>query len=267
MKTNFHTHHVLCQHASGRCEDYVIEAIRNNFVELGFSDHVPDAELPLGNRMFENEYSIYLNDINDVKERFKDTLTIYAGIESEYFFTDHDKYKKLRDNLDYMIAGLHWVSMTKDKQNLVSGFELTTKKELDMYADHACAAMRSGYFDILAHPDLFLHAYPEFDDIAKNVSKRILKCAEETNVILEYNANGNRRKKIKTKNGYVTPYPRTEFWNLAEKYNIRTILSSDCHSPKQLYDDTIRAAEEVFQFLQTEKVLFFDQIKNRQVKK
>jgi histidinol-phosphatase (PHP family) len=258
MKSNFHTHHELCRHASGRCEDYVIKAIQNGFRELGFSDHVPDSELPPNFRMLENEYDQYLQDIKNVQMAYSNKLTIYAGIESEFFFTDSKKYEKLREELDYLIVGLHWISMTKNKENLVGCFGLTTKEELHMYADHACAAMRSGYFTIFAHPDLFLHAYPEFDEVAKNVSERIIQCAEETQVILEYNANGYRRKKLQTKNGTITPYPRTEFWNIAEKYNVRTILSSDCHSPNQLYDDTVREAEEVYQFLNTEKVEFFN---------
>ena len=41
MKINYHTHHYFCTHAIGNVEDYILEAIKNDFVEIGISDHGP----------------------------------------------------------------------------------------------------------------------------------------------------------------------------------------------------------------------------------
>lgn len=38
---NYHTHTTRCGHACGRDEDYVIQAIRNGYKKIGFSDHMP----------------------------------------------------------------------------------------------------------------------------------------------------------------------------------------------------------------------------------
>jgi histidinol phosphatase-like PHP family hydrolase len=35
LKANYHTHTKLCGHAIGMSEDYIVEAIKNNFVEIG----------------------------------------------------------------------------------------------------------------------------------------------------------------------------------------------------------------------------------------
>jgi histidinol-phosphatase (PHP family) len=118
--------------------------------------------------------------------------------------------------------------------------------------------MRTGRYDIVAHPELYLHGYQLFDDTAERVAHMICSCAEQTGVILEYNANGYRR----ARQSDARPYPRPEFWDIVEQYEIRTILSSDCHTPEQLYDDTIRKAEEDYNRWKTIRVETFETIKN-----
>ena len=41
MKTNYHSHTSRCFHATGEDEQYVLEAIKNNYDVIGFSDHMP----------------------------------------------------------------------------------------------------------------------------------------------------------------------------------------------------------------------------------
>ena len=76
MKTNFHTHHYLCKHAGGNTEDYVLEALKHGFEELGMSDHAPNDKYDLGYRMYDDELSIYINDIKDAKKKYSDRMTI-----------------------------------------------------------------------------------------------------------------------------------------------------------------------------------------------
>ena len=44
LKANYHTHTYLCGHAVGDVEDYVNEAIRLGYTELGMSDHAHTPE-------------------------------------------------------------------------------------------------------------------------------------------------------------------------------------------------------------------------------
>ena len=39
--SNYHSHVALCGHAEGTVEDYVLEAIKHNYEEIGISDHAP----------------------------------------------------------------------------------------------------------------------------------------------------------------------------------------------------------------------------------
>lgn len=259
MKTNYHTHHYLCQHAGGDCKDYVEEALQQGFTELGFSDHAPYDEKHLGYRMLDPDFQVYLDDISHVQTVYKDRLTIKAGIEIEHWYTNPEYYDRFIPHLDYMILGQHFISMNKDDQNLISSFGLSTKEQILIYAETLCDAMQTKRFKIIAHPELYMHGYKDFDDYASQAAHMICNCAKETDTILEFNANGFNRDKIHTPQGYVHPYPRSEFWKIAEQYQVRTILSSDCHSPSQLYNDTIQKAEEVFEKINLPKVRRFEQ--------
>lgn len=257
MITNYHTHHHLCGHAIGDCEEYTLSAIKNNFVEIGFSDHAPNSRIDdFGVRMNPKDFTKYVEEIEYVKNKYKNKLTIKKGIEVEFFHNHDEYYKFLKENLDYMILGQHYISHNKQMDNLKSSFALTTDNDIMVYADYVCEGMKSGHFQILAHPDLYMCGYLDWNDHAIKIANRILKCAERTNTIIEFNANGWRRGKRNTPQGRLRPYPRMEFWSLVEKYNIRTILSSDCHTPEQLYDETMKEAEEAYSKLRVNSVDF-----------
>jgi histidinol-phosphatase (PHP family) len=247
MKRNYHTHHYLCKHASGNTEDYVKEAIKHNFDILGMSDHAPNNRVGDRNvRMDESEFDLYLKDIDEARLKYGDKITILKGLEVEFFYDHEDYYKELRKKVDYLIHGQHYISMTDSMNDLFSGFGLRTKDELLKYADILVDAMSSNYFDIFAHPDLYMCGYKDFDETALKVAHIICKAAIDNDVVLEFNANGFRRGRANTPQGVLQPYPRLEFWEIAKLYNCKTILNSDCHSPEILYDTVVKEAEEVY---------------------
>lgn len=248
MKANYHTHLEYCGHAVGVTEDYVIEAIKQGFNVLGISDHAPNSRVDdFGVRMEPKEFQPYLDEIENAQLKYKDKLTILKGIETEFFYDHEEYYIFLKDNLDYLILGQHYISKTKQMNDLQSSFALKTDQEIQIYADSLIEGMKSKHFDIIAHPDLYMCGYGNWNEKAEDIAHQICRVAEEENCILEFNANGYRRGKHQTPQGYVQRYPRNEFWNIVKQYNIKTIFSSDCHKPEFLYDNTIREAEEVYQ--------------------
>jgi len=250
MKRNYHTHHKLCNHASGTTEDYVLEAIKNNFDTLGMSDHAPNHRVGDTNvRMNESELDEYLKDIEDAQAKYRDKITILKGLEVEYFYNHEEYYKNLKEKTDYLVHGQHYISMTNSMNDLISGFGLWKSEQILKYADILKDAMETNLFDIMAHPDLYMCGYKNFDETAEKVAHIICKAAIDNNMVLEFNANGFRRGKQETPQGVLQPYPRLEFWKIAKTYNVKTILSSDCHNPKFLYDTVVRRAEEVYKKL------------------
>lgn len=255
MKRNYHTHTYLCGHAEGKVEDYVKEAIKLKFDRLGFSDHAPNPRIhDYRVRMKESEFPGYLEEISKVKAKYADKIKIYAGLEVEYFDHQEEYYQELQEKLDYMIHGQHYISMNDDIEDLISGFGLSQRAQILKYAEYLEKAMMSGYFAALAHPDLYMCGYKDFDETAKIVAHRICKMASEQNIVLEFNANGFRRPSQDTPQGMLHPYPRIEFWEIAKSYNCLTILNSDCHSPEYIYDKVVKKAEAIYLELETNDV-------------
>ena len=247
MKVNYHTHHYLCNHATGNTEDYVKEALKIGLKELGMSDHAPNSRVgDSGVRMKPSDFMIYLEDIEAAQSKYKGQIKILKGLEVEYFYDHEEYYDFLREKVDYLIHGQHYISMTRRMDDLISGFGLKTVDQINRYASYLEDAIESGYFDIMAHPDLYLNSYKEFDKYAEDVAHRICKSAKKHNIILEYNANGYRRGGRTTENGFEPNYPRREFWKIVKQYECKTLFGSDAHNPKFLYNHTVKEAEEVY---------------------
>ena len=109
MKTNFHTHTFRCGHAIGNEEEMVKSAIKNDILELGFSDHIPlpyyrlhilkglpytlkelRAFLVAIKTIFTNGPAMrmpycnkreHLDKVKKVKEKYKEKIKIYQGFE------------------------------------------------------------------------------------------------------------------------------------------------------------------------------------------
>lgn len=245
MKANYHTHHHLCRHAVGNVEDYVKEAIKHGFEELGISDHAPSHIVDdMSVRMYQDEYPIYLADIQASINKYSDKIKILKGIEVEFFENNDEYYKNLRKDLQYMILGQHYTYFNNNLNNLVSSFALVSKNEIISYAHILEKALETNYFDILAHPDLYMCGYRDWDDSAIEAAHIICKAAEKNNMILEYNVNGLRRKEVSTPQGMKAPYPRIEFWEIVKDYDIKVIISSDAHNPELLNDEYVKRAED-----------------------
>lgn len=250
MISNYHTHLHFCGHAEGNSIDYAKEAVKQGFKVLGISDHAPNPLMTDHFVRMKPQYFVdYLKDIEVAQEKFKNKLTIYKGIEVEFFYKMDSYYQELKESLDYMILGQHYISLDKTMKHLQSGFALKTKEEIYTYAEYLIDGMSTGYFDVIAHPDLYMCGYKDFDEHATKVAHMICKKAEETNTILEFNANGFRRGVSQTPQGIKRPYPRLEFWDIVKTYDITTMINSDCHSPEILYDSVVKEAEEVYRNL------------------
>ena len=112
-RVNLHTHTCRCKHAKGNIADYCEAALKAGISILGFSDHspFPDAEYA-SSRMDFSELPDYRKEIEDAKQKFPQ-LTILAGLEIDYrpvlgsAFYREEYLEKL--NLDYMIAGVHFL--------------------------------------------------------------------------------------------------------------------------------------------------------------
>ncbi len=252
--SNYHTHTELCGHATGMSEEYVLEAINQGYLEIGFSDHGP---IP-PNFMSESEYKInqldmqmdeklykgtYLTDIEKSINKYGKIIKIYKGLEVEYLSGHDDFYRNLYEELDYLSLGVHYF---EDGIKTYNSYFLMDEYRINQYAETACKAMSTGYFKILNHPDLFLMNYinkkgnRNFDRSAKEASIVIIEAAIKYNVVLELNSGGVRKGKHKVGNLEEYLYPRSEFWKLVARYKeAKIIIGCDAHKPEELCDKAV----------------------------
>ena len=247
MNNNFHTHTYRCKHAGGSERDYLSCAIEKGLSILGFSDHAPYPDDRFGLRMDFCELQDYLDQVNLLKKEqvaLKEII-VKSGLEIEYDPRESAYYKKLLEEygFDYLLMGQHfYITPQGTAQNV---YELTSTDQYLLYAQSLVDAMASGFFSAFAHPDLIFINNFTWDENCQKACEIIVQGAVKHHTILEFNANGIRRGKSIFIDGERYPYPHDKFWYLVAASQVPTIISSDCHSPNQVWDETMISAHQI----------------------
>lgn len=242
--SNFHTHTHLCRHASGRPADYVEQALKEGCSALGFSDHCPYPDSFFDCwpeiRMTEDEAAEYDQDILEAREMA--SFPVFQGYECEWEAEYGSWYDELKDSYhaDYLVLGAHWVT---DGKSHIYIPRVESPSLLNAYIDQTIDGMRSGHFAFLAHPDLFMAGYKEWDEQAKACSQAILDAAADLDLPVEINGLGMSRALSSTRRGMRYAYPYVEFWEMAALTNVRVICNPDAHEPSDVIINAWKARD------------------------
>lgn len=238
IKGDFHIHTTYSD-AIDTPEEMVQKAISLGFTTLGFSDH---AYLEYENdwAMSRAQADAYFEELQTLKEKYKDKIEILCGIEQDFYSPDPvDRY-------DYVIGSVH--SMEKNGRiwevdHSLEGFKVTVEQGFggDPYA------MIEAYYEnlakvpekipsaaIIGHIDLvtkYQEVYPSFDE----EHPRYLTAAEKAvralvpfGALFEVNCGAMSR-------GYrTTPYPAPRWLKLIRELGGEVIVTGDCHDMKFL---------------------------------
>lgn len=246
ITTNYHVHTYRCKHAEGRDRDYVEAAIRAGFSEIAFTDHSPWPLLPQETGMIRMKLAMlpdYVNSLRQLREEYKDRISIKIGLECEYYA---DRIAWLKDTivkfeLDYVILGNHfheyeafqrYYSSYQDKENLLRD-----------YVSDSLAAIQSGVYAYFAHPDIFVRSLRQWDENAENASRIILEACKKAGIPIEYNLGGIRN------HYYDLSYPYPRFWQIAAEVGNEVMIGIDAHSPMDFHDK--KRILDAIQFLET----------------
>ena len=229
---NYHTHTKRCGHASDNSDrDYIEAARRAGLKSIGFSDHIPftDIEfLDLQNRMALSLVDEYITSIESLKKENPD-IEILSGFEAEYDPAKKEFLSMMREKVDYMILGQHFVrdGLEKISRSNNPNYPL-------QYAKSVCEALDSGIFDMVAHPDIFMSFIATIDSFderevfyknALEASRMICQKAKDLDIPLELNLGG-----LDSTAGY--PFPA--FWEIASEVGVKTIIGADAHNPMKI---------------------------------
>ena len=260
MKYNYHTHTVRCHHAEGADEQFVLAAIEAGFDEIGFADHGP---WPYGGgfvshiRMTPDELKGYCDSVKALREKYKDKISIKLGLESEYFpkYFPWLKEKIKEHKIDYLICGHHFCT---DEPGQPYNGSITDREGLVRYKNDILEAMDTGMFSYIAHPDIFMRGYAEFDEECEAVSRAIIERAVETDTPLEYNLLGLKHGINDGKPGY----PHPSFWKIAGEYKPKVVIGIDAHVPEAYAEaELYKKAEDFLSscgLAVTDKIRFFE---------
>ncbi len=240
FNSNCHTHTVFCD-GNNTAEEMVQSAVSLGFKSLGFSVHSP--------MNIENSYAIkpnlveeYINTILSLKEKYKDKIEIYNGIEldSNWDFVDLSKF-------DYIIGSVHHLHCPGRIYAVDKSIEETEEcvnKEFDgdwlsyakCYYSELCRFLCGLKPDVIGHFDLiekynnkgklFDSTIPEYQLLVKVYLDRICDCCPDS--IFEVNTGAMFRL------GNDVPYPAQFILKHLKQRNMKITISSDAHSTDAL---------------------------------
>lgn len=235
---NYHTHTFRSGHGE-YCSDAEIVKIakENGITELGFSEHIPNPSLVLpdeDHRMLLSEVDEYINSINHLKSN-NPNMTIIAGFEAEFDPIQESFLGEMREKVDYMVLGQHFVANGLTKVQMKGNPNYPIE-----YASMISKAIDSGIFDIVAHPDIFMEIRDTmtdeqskklFDENSMIASQIICEKARDMGIPIEINFGGVNKNQILSDGNLSYPHPT--FWKIASEIDgLQIIQGIDAHNLK-----------------------------------
>ncbi|MBN1413474.1 MAG: histidinol-phosphatase [Bacteroidales bacterium] len=163
---NYHTH---CHYCDGKAEleAYLIKAIEKGFPACGFSSHAP---LPFATtwNMKQESLQDYVAEISRLKEKYRDIIQVYLGLEVDYIDESWSSRNALfgKHSLDYYIGSIHFVDAFPDGTHwsidgspdlFFSGFEKifknNTQKLVKRYYQLIMEMIENDHPTIIGHLD------------------------------------------------------------------------------------------------------------------
>ena len=231
--TNYHTHTTYCD-GKNTCEEMVLSAIKNGMAEIGFSVHSP---LPFyANWAIRQErLADYKSELLALREKYKDQIKIYIGIEQDYFS------EIPTDDFDYVIGSVHYIykngeylpldlSADEVNSNIKKHYNGDALAYCEDYYDLVADVYDKTKCQIIGHFDLvtkFNEVMPLIDTNAKrykNAVKKALNSLLKCPAIFEINTGAISR-------GYRTcPYPQEEILDIIAESKKPFVVNSDSHN-------------------------------------
>lgn len=259
--STIHTHTNYCD-GNNTPEEMVLAAINKGMKTIGISTHGP---LPFDVKwaVDDDKIQTYIDEINALKEKYKDKIDVLLGMELDYFIdTEFDHIdKSILKQLDYTIGSIHYLGRFDDGRpwtvdgsydKLLSGinssYDGDVKKAISDYYYHLSKMVEKYKPTVVGHMDLVKKnnknnlLFNENEDWYKDSVCKCLDIIKDSDSVIEINTGAIAR-------GYMTEqYPSR--WIL-EEINSRKIpitINSDAHLNDNIackFDEMYELAKEL----------------------
>ncbi len=269
FRSSFHIHSNF-DHGMGDLESYIKSALEKNFKVFGFSAHAP-VNFDSDWNMKQDDFLVYIETTKALKEKYKDAIEIYTGLETDYYAGCTDWRKK--KGIDYTIGSVHFLkneetgrlmpmdgSRQEFEESLKEGFGGDIQALYKAYYSQVRDMLLKMPPNIVAHLDVIgknntdnIYFDEEDEEYRDEVSKT-LDIISLTHTIVEVNTGGIAR-------GYVKePYPSKWILQACHEMDIPIMVNSDAHHPDTIdydYDETYALLKSIG--FRQQRVLFGDE--------
>ena len=232
---NLHTHCTYCD-GKDTPEEMIAYAIEKGFDSLGFSSHSYNPHSTYFKHDLREALKDYAKRIPELKERYKDRIKIFCGLEYEFCNSEPV------GEWDYTLGAVHyvptpdgWGNFDSDAtcvRNLINNsFAGDGQSFVKAYYETVARLPEKGNFDIIAHFDIItknLEIAPDlFDAECKEYMNWALGAMEALRGkidLFEVNTGAMSR-------GYRTaPYPAVPLLKAFREMGFKPVITSDCHN-------------------------------------
>lgn len=235
IRSSIHNHCTFCD-GMHTAEEMILSAIDNGFEDFGLSSHCPIERLNVDWSLKDEDG--YKKTVFDLKEKYKDRIRVYCGLEMDYYSNSRDG-----KGYDYLIDSVHEVISDGKSYSIdhsAEYFEVFLKALGDgysaskLYYDTVKAMLSERDVKVLCHVDLvtkFNDGYKYFDEGDERYLREVystLDYAIEKDAIIEVNYGAIARKCKKT------PYPAAYLLNFLREKNAKLLIGADCHNKDYL---------------------------------
>ncbi len=231
LRADYHMHTPLCRHATGSPEAYVAAALAAGLTEIGISDHSP-MPMPFDDwRMELAEFPLYLDWVEAARRAGGDRLAVRRSLEVDWLEGGEAWIEQLVTMApwDYLLGSVHYIGEWNFDNPAAKGrfADFGTDAAWDRYWSLFAAAARSGYFHIMAHPDLIKKFGHRPGGDLRRYYEPAIQAVVDAGIAIEINTAGLFKDMGEM-------YPAMEFVELACEAGVPLTINSDAHAPQEV---------------------------------
>ena len=232
--TDMHAHTVFCD-GKNTPEEMVLSAIEKGLKKIGLVIH---SYLPFsdeGGCKGYHEEQAFIEEMQRLKEKYKDKIQVLCGIEMDYYSVNVTK------GFDYMIGSVHFFKVDGKYYPIDWGFDLMKNAvdqafggdvylAVEQYYSNVSNVLEKFPADIIGHIDL-ITKFNEIEPYIDVNNPRYIK-AWQTAVdkLIPYNKPFEINTGAISRGYRTTPYPAPDILAYIKQKGGKLILSSDAHA-------------------------------------